>query len=192
MHLSLNLMPDNEHALVQRAVEHDSQAFTQLYDAYVDRVYKYVYYKVGPGALAEDLTAQVFLKAWEGIGRYQWTERPFAAWLFRIAHNLVVDHFRAQRPVVSIEDMELESHAAPLDDVAQAGMDRETIRRALERLTEDQRQVIVLKFLEGYETAQIAAMMGKEQTAIRALQHRALQALHQLLGRQGLDETETG
>ena len=95
---------DEERMLVLRAAKHDPEAFARLYDRFVDKIYKYIYYKVGAKSDAEDLTAQVFLKAWEAIGKYRVTERPFSAWLYRIAHNLVVDHFRTKRDAVPIEE----------------------------------------------------------------------------------------
>ena len=157
----------------------DAQAFGRLYDNNVGKVYKYIYYKVGTAVQAEDLTAQVFMKAWEASDRYQWTERPFSAWLFRIAHNLVVDHFRSQRDTLSIEGLpfEIDAHADSLDVQAQRKLTAAELKKAIARLTDSQQQVIVLKFLEGYSTEETARIMGKDQGAIRALQHRALTAL---------------
>ena len=94
-----------ERTLVLQATQYDQLAFAELYDHYVARIFKYIFYKVGRQDEAQDLTAQVFLKAWEAIGNYQWTDRPFAAWLYRIAHNLVVDHFRAYQAPVSLDDI---------------------------------------------------------------------------------------
>ena len=177
-------MPDEERALVQRATSHDSHAFAQLYDRYVARIYKYIYYRTGASTSVEDLTAQVFLKAWESIDHYRWTERPFAAWLFRIAHNLIVDHYRQQRPAVSIDDLALQDGGAPgLDDLAHSHLNHDLLRRAIVQLTADQQQVIILKFLEGYSVEQIAGILGKDERAIRSLQHRALAALHRILNK---------
>ncbi|MBI4788947.1 MAG: sigma-70 family RNA polymerase sigma factor [Chloroflexi bacterium] len=168
----------DERALVRRAVSHDARAFTRLYDRYVDRIFRYIYYKLGSRADAEDLTAQVFLKAWEAIGHYRVTERPFSAWLYRIAHNLVVDHFRVQRPVLSIDEVALpEARASDLDELALQHLTADTLKRAIARLTPDQRQVILLRFIEGYDTEQVALIMGKGEGAVRTLQHRALASL---------------
>jgi len=178
-------MPDEERALVQRASAHDANAFAQLYDRYVAKIYKYIYYRTGASMSVEDLTAQVFLKAWESIDGYRWTERPFAAWLFRIAHNLIIDHYRQQREFVSIDDLVLEDdHTPPLDDLAQLHLTSEQIRQAIAKLTDDQQQVIILKFIEGYEIEQVADILGKDARAIRSLQHRALASLQRIL-RQG-------
>jgi RNA polymerase sigma-70 factor (ECF subfamily) len=174
-------MSDDERLLVQRAIGYDSRAFTLLYDRYVDKIYRYIHYKVGTSAQAEDLTAQVFLKAWENIGKYRWTERPFSAWLYRIAHNAVVDHFRTHRATELLEDVPLEDErAASLDDLAEQRLTRERVKQAIAQLTDEQQEVIILKFLEGYSTAEVARLIGKEQGAVRALQHRALDTLQRI------------
>src|SRR5215210_5930293 len=93
----------NEAELAQRASTHDQAAFAELYNAYVDKIYKYIYYKVGNAPDAEDLCEQVFLKAWEAIGRYTWCGYPFSSWLYKLAHNVVVDHYRTRREVVPLD-----------------------------------------------------------------------------------------
>ncbi len=175
---------DEERMLVLRAAKHDPEAFALLYDRFVDKIYKYIYYKVGTKSDAEDLTAQVFLKAWEAIGKYRVTEHPFSAWLYRIAHNLVVDYFRTRRDAVPIEEAtRLEEKQADLDDLTEAHLTAETLQRAISRLTRDQQQVIILRFLEGYSTEQVAEIMGKGQGAVRTLQHRALAGLERVFRR---------
>ncbi len=175
---------DEERILVLRAARHDAEAFAQLYDRYVEKIFKYIYYKLGSKSDAEDLTAQVFLKAWEAIGRYRLTERPFSAWLYRIAHNLVVDHFRTRREAVPIDDVtSIDEKDGDLDDVTQRHLTAETLRRAIHRLTSDQQQVIILRFLEGYSTEDVAKIMGKGQGAVRTLQHRALAGLARIFRR---------
>ncbi|MCA1554001.1 MAG: sigma-70 family RNA polymerase sigma factor, partial [Chloroflexi bacterium] len=162
-----------------KAMRQDRDAFTQLYDRNVDKIYKYLYYKLGNNSEAEDLTARVFLKAWEAIGQYRWTGRPFSAWLLRIAHNLSTDHFRARRDVVSFEVLPnaCDNGNQDLDVLTDQCLTAEALRRALTHLTDDQQQVLVLRFLQGYNTDEIAHFMGKDTGAIRALQHRALSAL---------------
>ncbi len=168
----------DERKLVERACDGDRRAFAQLYDRFVDKIYRYIYYKVGSLSDAEDLTAQVFLKAWEAIGTYQWTERPFSAWLYRIAHNLVVDYFRTKRDLSSLDELpSLEERGPSLEELTQRHLTADTLRRAIARLTPDQQQVILLRFLEGYSTEQVAQIMGKQPGAVRTLQHRALAGL---------------
>ncbi len=170
---------NEERALVQRAIRHDREAFAQLYDRFVDKIFRYIYYKVGTRAEAEDLTAQVFMKAWEAIGHYKWMDRPFAAWLYRIAHNIVVDYFRTRRDVSSLDEMPFieEENAATLEELTQRHMTADVLRRAITRLTQDQQRVIILRFLEGYSTEQVAQILDKQPGAVRTLQHRALAGL---------------
>ena len=170
---------EREKTLVQRAIKHDHEAFAQLYDRFVDKIYKYIYYKIGSKTEAEDLTGQVFLKAWEAIGHYQWTERPFAAWLYRIAHNLIVDYFRTRRDTSSLDEIvSVEFPGTDIDDIVNQHLTSDTLRHALRHLTHDQQQVIILRFLDGYNTAEVAQIMGKQPGAVRTLQHRALAGLN--------------
>ncbi len=177
-------MQDLERGLVLRAARQDPAAFAQLYDHFVEKIFKYIYYKVGSKSDAEDLTAQVFLKAWEAIGHYRLTERPFSAWLYRIAHNLVVDYFRMRRESVPIDELlRIDDDDADLDDLTQRHLTAETLQRAIRRLTTEQQQVIILRFLEGYGTEEVAKIMGKGQGAVRTLQHRALAGLARIFRR---------
>jgi len=175
-------------ALVNRVVvSKDANAFGELYDCFVERVYRYLYFRTGSHPEAEDLTEQVFLKAWEAIGRYRWQGRPFLAWLYRLAHNTHIDHVRSHKPTMSLNNderpVELASSAASVE-LARA-LDADLIARALAQLTPDQRQVIVMKFIEGLDNEQIARSMDKREGAIRALQMRALMSLRRVLESQG-------
>lgn len=181
---------DAERALAAQACRGDRRAFAELYNQYIDKIYRYVYYRVGQSSDAEDITSQTFLKAWDAIGDYEWRDHPFGAWLFRIAHNLVVDYHRARRDVVSLDDAtpQLESKASR-DNLRPEGvlatmLASDRIRRALSRLTEEQQQVLILRFFEGLSTGETALLMGKRRGAIRGLQFRALAALRELLERQ--------
>jgi RNA polymerase sigma-70 factor (ECF subfamily) len=174
-----------ERELVLRSIQHDQQAFGQLYDRFVDKIYKYIYYRVNSKTEAEDLTAHVFLKSWEAIGRYHWTDRPFGAWLYRIAHNVVVDYFRTHRDIASLDDATATEHiGSDFEDVIEHQMTADSLRIALSRLTHDQQEVIILKFLEGYNTTEIAEILGKQEGAVRTLQHRALTRLTAMFSQQ--------
>lgn len=168
-------------------LERDANAFGELYDLFVERVYRYLYFRTGSHPEAEDLTEQVFLKAWEAIGRYRWQGRPFLAWLYRLAHNAHIDHVRSQKPTTSLNNddrpIELPSSAAAVE-LARA-LDADLLAHALEELTPDQQQVIVMKFLDGLDNEQIAQSMDKREGAIRALQMRALMSLRRVLEHQG-------
>ena len=182
--------PDDSYVveLVDRVVAvRDARAFGELYDRFVERVYRYVYFRTGSHTEAEDLTEQVFLKAWEAIGRYRWQGRPFLAWLYRLAHNAHIDHVRSQRPTTSLTNdqrpLDLASPRASLE--LGRTLDAEVIAGALAELTIDQQQVIVMKFIEGLDNEQIAQLMDKREGAIRALQMRALMSMRRVLERQG-------
>ncbi len=167
----------SERQLAERAAKRDRKAFGELYDLYVDKIYKYIYYKSGRTDEAEDLTAQVFLKAWEAIEHYRWEGYPFSTWLYRIAHNMMIDYYRTHRETFPLDTARSKEGTADPVQAAERTFTSDQIREALHHLTHDQQRVIVLRFLEGYSTAEVAAMMDKDPDAIRALQHRALRAL---------------
>lgn len=173
-----------ESELIRQATSGDANAFARLYDAYVDEVYRFVLHRVGNKQTAEDLTSQVFLKAWDNLGRYTMRGLPFGAWLFRIARNTVIDHYRTYKDVLPLE-AEAMTKPDPKANVAkevERRLEREWLQTVLQHLTEDQREVLTLKFINGLKTGEVAKIMGKRQGAIRALQMRALQALADLLG----------
>ena len=181
---------DDERFWALRAGQGDRAAFAELYERYVDRIFRYIYFKVGVTADTEDLTSQTFLKAWDAVGEYEWRNHPFGAWLFRIAHNLVVDYHRARRPVVTLDDAtpQLE-HQASNDEIRPERvlaemLTTDRVRHAIERLTEEQQQVLVLRFFEGLSTGEVAEILGKRRGAIRGLQFRALGALRDMLYRE--------
>ncbi|HZQ10934.1 MAG TPA: sigma-70 family RNA polymerase sigma factor [Anaerolineae bacterium] len=170
-------MLQNERQLVERAARRDASAFAILYELYYDKIYKYLYFKTMQPNEAEDLTALVFLKAWEAIGSFHWQGYPFSAWLYRIAHNQLIDHYRARHELLPIEVAEdHESSDDPFQAVEQASLLAQ-IRGALKNLTQEQQRVVTLHYFEGYSICEIALMMGKGPDAIRAMLHRALRGL---------------
>ena len=178
--------PD-EADLVRRAKSGDASAFGQLYDGHFDRIYRYVFFRVTDIETAEDLTSGVFLKAWENLQRYR-PGGPFVAWLYTIARNTVIDHYRTRKPGVALEDVVL-PHEAGLDDGLDRQSDVAVLREGLRNLTDEQREVLTLRFIEELDTEEIARRMHKSEGAIRALQMRALQALARNLNANGrLDE----
>jgi RNA polymerase sigma-70 factor (ECF subfamily) len=169
----------NVRALVERAQRGDRVALEELYLLHFDRIYSYLRLSVGNRHDAEDLTTQTFLRMLEAIGRFRWQSAPFSAWLFRIAHNLAMDHFRAGRRVQVEEDVpelpgaeELSAEDQTLDSLGQAGM-----LELIQRLSAEQRQVLTLKFLFGFANAEVAGILGKTEGAVKSLQHRALASL---------------
>ena len=168
--------------LVKRATSRDPEAFGRLYDMYVDRVYRHVYYRVGNVADAEDLTQQVFLKAWRVIGRYKKTASPFLAWLMTISHNLVIDFYRTKKKKTYLEaEVMAEDSASRPEKIAEARFDQQQLRRVILQLPGDQQQVVLLRFIEGFEFKEIASLLGKSEGAIRVILHRALVKLRHIL-----------
>ncbi len=165
----------------------DQAAFAELYDLYLDRVYRYAYYRTANRTDAEDLSEQVFLQAWAAIERFRWQGKPFLAWLYTVAHNVVVDWRRGATPSHSLDDgdnpIDVESTSAT--QAMSQWIDADLLANAIKRLTPEQQQVITLKFLDGFDTARIAQIMDKREGTIRALQLRALQGLRRELERQG-------
>jgi RNA polymerase sigma-70 factor (ECF subfamily) len=165
--------------LVERAQRGDRDALEELYLLHFDRIYSYLHLSVGNRHDAEDLTTQTFVKMLEAIGRFRWQAAPFSAWLFRIAHNLAMDHFRSRRRLQSEEEVpepvgaeESSAEDQALNSLGQAGM-----LELIERLSAEQRQVLTLKFLFGLGNGEVATILGKTEGAVKSLQHRALASL---------------
>jgi RNA polymerase sigma-70 factor, ECF subfamily len=169
--------------LIEKARSNDAGAFGKLYDMYVDRIYKHVYYRVGNPTDVEDITQEVFTKAWQAIGRYRITTTPFLAWLMRISHNMVVDYYRKRKKNESYldDDSWIVDPAPTPEESAELGYDQKRLRRAILELQGDQQQVLMMHFIEGFTCAEIAAAIGKKEGAIRVIQHRALAKLRQIL-----------
>ncbi|MEQ8677725.1 MAG: sigma-70 family RNA polymerase sigma factor [Aggregatilineales bacterium] len=178
-----------EQRLLLDASNGDRDAFASLYRENVQVIYRYIYHRVTDTQLAEDLTGDVFTRALKGISSYQDQGKPFAAWLYRIAHARVVDHYRrsGRRPDESDID---EVPVAVTPNMDEGMMRRHTakaLRTAIAELTSDQQQVIILRFIEGHRIETVAEMMDKNANAIKALQHRALRSLARFLERSGID-----
>ena len=176
--------PD-EATLVARSIDGDADAFGALYERHLDAIFRYVYYRVGDTSEAEDLTEQVFLRAWEAIPKFRLRSAPFASWLYRIAHNAVVDFHRRRRWVVPMppsETAELRSERPSSVQQVIAAEDAACLAAAIGQLSEEQQQVVVLRFVEGLAHADVARVLGKSPGACRVIQHRALAALSRMLG----------
>ncbi len=172
----------DEESLVRQAKQGDQKAFAQLYEEHFDRIYRYVALRIGDRMEAEDMTQQVFLNALRSISSFKWKGVPFAAWLFRIAHNQVVDYLRKkakQGTALLDESLAIDDISPQL--VAEHNLDIEQLLLATKRLTEAQREVLSLRFAGGLSIAQVAKIMGKSQGAIKALQHSAIVALRKVL-----------
>ena len=172
----------DEKAAIQ-AAKINPEAFGALYERYVDRIDSYVYHRVGNTHDAQDLTSRTFYRALSHLDTYQDKGFPFSAWLYRIAHNLVVDHFRSGRQdrQVELDDWSIVSDEHPAES-AESLLAQERLRRAIGRLTEDQSIVITLKFIEGLSNAEVAGLIGKSEGAVKSLQFRGLAALRRIMG----------
>ncbi len=174
--------------LVAACQNGDSDAFGELYDLYIDVVYRYVYYRVSREEV-EDITENVFVRVWENIDKYTPGKHPFSSWMFRIAHNLVVDHYRFHRKHISLRER-LPHHVNQSDDDpadwASQRLNQTQVRDALKELKEPYQQVLVLKFLSGFSNKEIAEVMERKEGNIRILQYRALKALRQILEKKGM------
>lgn len=167
--------------LVDRAVEGDAEAFGGLYDLFADDLYRYFYAHLNSYHDAEDLVSRTFMRAWRAIGSFKWKGRPFEAWLFTLARNQLTDFHRERRNnLTTLDDARPDGRPGPEAVALSAAAARET-REALQKLTEEQRQVLVLKFFLERDNREIAAIMGKREGTVRALQMRALQALKRQL-----------
>ena len=169
--------------LVDRAQHGDRSALEDLYLIHFDRIYGYLHVSVGNRHDAEDLTTQTFLKMIESIGKFRWRSAPFSAWLFRIAHNLAMDHFRASRrwqPEEEVpEPQRQESLSA--EDEALHEIGKASMLELIAGLSPEQQQVLTLKFVFNFGNAEVATILGKTEGAVKSLQHRALVSLQKQL-----------
>jgi RNA polymerase sigma-70 factor (ECF subfamily) len=178
-----------EQRLLKQAQRGDAEAFAVLYREQVQVIFRYIAYRVNDPQLAEDLTGDVFARALQSLGSYQDRGKPFVAWLYRIARARVIDHYRRvdRRPAESDLEAEPIQVEPDLDGAMLRRQAAKALRSAIAELTEDQQQVIILRFIEGYRIEAIAELMGKKPNAIKALQHRALRTLASRLTRSGFD-----
>jgi RNA polymerase sigma-70 factor (ECF subfamily) len=172
--------------LVARGQQGDRDALEELYLIHFDRIYSYLHVSVGNRHDAEDLTTQTFLKMLEKIGSFKWQSAPFSAWLFRIAHNLAMDHFRSRRRWQPEEEVpEPPGDEEPSAELAaMQTIGRESMLKLIERLSPEQQQVLTLKFVFNLPNAEVAAILDKTEGAIKSLQHRALVSLQKQIAHQ--------
>ena len=173
----------DEESLVQRAKQRDQKAFTQLYEGYFDKIYRYTVIKIGNETEAEDMTQQVFVRAYESIGSYRSRGVPFSAWLFRIAHNQIVDYVRkrSKKQTISLDETLPIMDNTNLEHDVETKFEMEKVATAAKQLTKAQQEVISLRFAGGLSIAEVAKTMRKSEGAIKALQHSAILALRKTL-----------
>jgi RNA polymerase sigma-70 factor, ECF subfamily len=174
-------------ALVDRAQHGDRDALEELYLIHFDRIYSYLHVSVGNRHDAEDLTTQTFLRMLESIGKFRWQSAPFSAWLFRIAHNLAMDHFRANKRWQPEEEVPepVADETTSAETGALESIGRKSMLELIEELSPEQQQVLTLKFVFNFANAEAATILGKSEGAIKSLQHRALASLQKQLEKRG-------
>lgn len=176
----------DERACLERAQANDGEALGELYDRYAPLIYSYLYRRLYDAQLAEDLTGEVFVRVLQAVqGKRLW-HTSFRGWLYRIAHNLVVDHYREQSlaQVLALDERLVAAQDNP-DSVLAEKLSHQHLRAAVARLTWDQQQVLALRFGEQLSTREVAKVLGKTTGAVDALQHRALRALRRILDKGG-------
>lgn len=171
-----------EWEIVRRAQGFDEDALKSLYESYYPKIYGYAFLQMGDVQAAEDLASDVMLKMIESIKSYQFKGLPFGAWVFRIARNRLIDlhRRRKRRGEVDLSETLAGTLASPLS-MAERALERGQLQVAMKHLTDEQRQVIVLKFIQGFDNRSIGRIMGRSEGAIKSLQHRALHALRRVL-----------
>jgi RNA polymerase sigma-70 factor, ECF subfamily len=180
----LDLHKQEDDQILANIAKNDTNAFGELYERHVTSIYRYVYYRVGNAEDAEDLTARVFMRALKHVKNYNDRGVPFTAWLYRIAHNVVANYHRdnSRHPSVPLDEMELHSaHHDDADSNIDSARERERLLRAMRLLPEDRQQLVVLKFVEQLQNAEIGQIMNRSEGAIKSLYHRTLMQLREHL-----------
>lgn len=177
-----NILNIPEQQLIKKSQEGQGDAFGKLYMKYLDSIYRYVFFRVNQNQpVAEDITEVVFFKAWRGIQTFSLTQGNFRAWLYRIAHNAVVDHYKVQKPSTRIDEVAEHADKKNIQDAIESEERKEALMHAINQLTDSQKTIITLKFIEGLSNKEIAQIVSKKEDAIRAIQHRGLESLREIL-----------
>jgi RNA polymerase sigma-70 factor (ECF subfamily) len=184
------MIDGEEEKLIRSAVGGDSSAFGSLYDRYQPAIYRFIVVKVGSREEAEDITHHVFLSAWTKVGTYKHRGHPFSSWLYQIARNMVIDHYRSRKDDVSLDKLDPESSIIPA--VAQSDLsiklELEKVHRAIKELKPDYQDVIILRFIEDLPLKETATILKKSEGAVKLAQHRAIKELKEKLGDESLEE----
>lgn len=172
---------EDDAGLTTRARQGDKEAYGDLYERYLDAIFRYIFYRVGDHQDAEDLTEQVFLKAWEGIGRYR-EAVPFRAWIYRIAHNTVIDHYRTRKDLMSLaENSVIPEKNSDMEEKLLAEEKSAQLASAIGRLSPLHQNVLTLRFINELSMKEVAQILDRNIGAVRVLQHRALKAAQAFL-----------
>jgi RNA polymerase sigma-70 factor (ECF subfamily) len=177
-------MMEDENKLIDRAVRGEQEAFGVLYDHYQPQIYRFVILKVSNRAEAEDLTHQVFLAAWKSMPRYENQGYPFSSWLYQIARNQIIDHYRTKKADVDLETIEVLGIASRdnHEEEAHIRLELEKVQRAIKELSTEYQDVIIMRFIEELSIRETADALKKSEGAIKVMQHRAIKELKDILG----------
>jgi RNA polymerase sigma-70 factor (ECF subfamily) len=171
--------------LIKKAATGDKSAFAALYDRYVEQIYRHVYYRVSCQADAEDITQEVFIRAWKAIRRYQRGEALFVSWLLVIARNLVTDFYRARKKDDLLEDKNIPTTPDTSPEVAlERRFEKDELRKAISKLKDLKQKVLIMRFIDGFSYSEISRALRKSEGAIRVIQYRALLDLRKIIGRE--------
>jgi RNA polymerase sigma-70 factor (ECF subfamily) len=175
-------MREREDELISKAKGGDAASFGALYDLYMPRIYRFVLLRTRQKEDAEDLTHQVFMNAWQNLGRYESRGFPFGSWLYRIATNAVIDHYRTARTHAPLEAIpeEVLSEPSGMGEAVDTAIDLHRVRVMLTKLESDQQNVLLMKFVDDMTNKEIAEALGKTEGAVRVIQHRAIKKLKEL------------
>lgn len=176
-------MLDGENKLITHAVRGRASAFGSLYDYYQPKIYRFVLIKVGQREEAEDLTHEVFLNAWQNINRYKDLGFPFGAWLYQIARNKVIDHYRTRKSTVNLENVDPNSISVTAAEWnPDSKLEIERLMAAVRQLKPDYQDVIIMRFVEDLPIKETADAVGKTEGAVKLIQHRAIKELKNIVG----------
>lgn len=169
--------------LVKKIKKGDKEAFGEIYELFAERIFRYIYLKIGNKEEAEDLTQQVFVRAWESLDNFQFRKNPFSSWVYRIAHNLVVDFYRKKNDALSLNhDIEIEIiDSLDLDESLYYREESKKILRLINQLPTEQKDILILRFVSDLSYREIAKIMKKNPLTLRVLQHRALKKIRELI-----------
>lgn len=175
--------PFDDEQVIKQVKNGDAEGFGILYEQYADVIFRYVYSHLENRLDAEDLTEEIFIRAWRALPKYDERGLPFSAFLFRIARNSLIDYYRQRKVVSSLEDIEVQSHEAGPEEAVDINIENHDLRKTIAELREDYRNVLIFRFLSGLSPEETAQVMQRSVGAVRVLQHRALSALKDLLER---------
>lgn len=173
----------DDEQVINRVKDGDAESFGVLYDQYAELIFRYVYSHLDNRLDAEDLTEEIFLRAWRALPKYDERGLPFSAFLFRIARNSLIDYYRQRKVVQSIDDIEIPSHEAGPEETVDTRIENNDLKKRITELREDYRNVLIFRFLSGLSPEETAQVMQRSVGAVRVLQHRALSALKEIMER---------